>query len=164
MLASPTQYLFVYGTLKSEHLEHAKFCSHAISVQPAKLAGTLYQLEEGYPILKIAPTQRLANATVNPKDDWTRLSENPIIHQNDNADKTLIEGQLVELPLSKGALSGLDQWECFVPGTTSAYQRYLVSPAESETDQPICWVYATTNPPTSARKLSEHSWQRPKSL
>ncbi|MEM9157583.1 MAG: gamma-glutamylcyclotransferase [Verrucomicrobiota bacterium] len=191
----PSQYIFVYGTLRSEHPEHQRFCSNTLSIQKAELSGELYQLPEGYPILQISPSQILAHASPDPISDWQKASveiqaiaptkpapgrgqpppqpslpstaalHRTIDQKPQGAPPTsippLIQGQLLEFPLTSHALEPLDQWECFTPGTPSAYQRYLVRPTQTETNQPLCWVYATTQSPKKAAKLATTTWQRP---
>ena len=61
--------LFVYGTLKRGHGNHARFCAQAQAIEPATVWGRLYHLPAGYPALEVPPEGILAQGTEDPLGD-----------------------------------------------------------------------------------------------
>lgn len=52
--------LFVYGTLKRGYGNHQRYCSSAVSIEPARVWGRLYHLSAGFPALEVPEESVLA--------------------------------------------------------------------------------------------------------
>lgn len=157
------QYIFVYGTLMSEHPEHESFCPTPISAKPASIPGSLYQLTEGYPILSIHPRQIIARATNDPVRDWKMANDATTASPGDLSSAShVVFGELLEYPLDVGFLEKMDEWEGFSPWQSGIYQRVIARAKRSEngTSQ-ICWMYACVTEPSNAIKLATLRWRRP---
>jgi len=50
-MAEDVKYLFVYGTLMRDQANHARYCSDALTIEPAVTTGRLYYLPMGYPAM-----------------------------------------------------------------------------------------------------------------
>ena len=152
------QYLFAYGTLKSDKPEHAQHCARPLSIMKAKAPGSLWRLREGYPILQVDPTIALRNATRDTANDWREAtvaarSTTPPAHEG-----SWIEGELFAYPLTTDALQRMDDWENFVPGIPSPYQRRVIWLKDETGAHRIAWAYVCYTPPNWATLLSETSW------
>lgn len=155
-----TQFLFAYGTLKSDQPEHAAHCPTPLSIAPARAPGELWRLREGYPILKIDPALAAQDATRDPVADWTaaqaRSGETPPAVGGE-----LIEGELHEYPLASGALSKMDAWENFVPGRKGAYSRRIIWVKDAAGRDRLAWAYVCFEPPVGAVPLNARVWNPP---
>lgn len=152
-----SQYLFAYGTLKSDQPEHTRHCVPPISITKARASGTLWRLREGYPILQINPTLSVLDATPDIVADW-----NQTIKATNKPPATStefhIEGELFEYPLTSNALQKMDAWENFTPGVKSPYQRRAIWIQDPTEQYRIAWAYVCYSPPNWAVMLSEQSW------
>ena len=54
-MADSALWLFVYGTLKRGHSNHARYCAGYDACVPASVRGALYSLPAGYPMLAVPP-------------------------------------------------------------------------------------------------------------
>ena len=154
-----SQFLFAYGTLKSDQPEHAEHCVQPLSITPAKARGNLWRLREGYPILQVGTALSLLDASKDTVADWARAMDlrnagPPPISEDDK----WIEGELLELPLEAAALSKMDAWENFSPGVKSAYQRRVIWTKDADGADRIAWCYVCYSPPNWATLLSQTSW------
>jgi len=61
--------LFVYGTLKKGFWNFDRFCTRAISIEPATTWGRLYHLPTGFPALEVPESNILATGTADPLAD-----------------------------------------------------------------------------------------------
>lgn len=166
MAPSENQYLFAYGTLRSDQPEHLLHGPQSISRSSAQVAGLLYQLEEGYPILVGPDSSALIEASENWNEDWA----NALIaletwkrgHKTIGVPRVL--GELIEIPLGVGALSKPDVWEGVKIGNQSTYQRIVV-PAMKESGLIVpAWVYSSQKAPQRATPLVDGFWVRPQTL
>lgn len=57
--------LFVYGTLKKGFWNFDRFCTRAISIEPATTWGRLYHLPAGFPALEVPESSILVTATAD---------------------------------------------------------------------------------------------------
>ncbi|MBC2607116.1 gamma-glutamylcyclotransferase family protein [Pelagicoccus albus] len=153
-----TQFLFAYGTLKSDQPEHSIHCVPPLSVEPAKALGSLWRLREGYPILQVDPEQAIVDASLDTKEDWMTALEFSHMHDPVASDQGYIEGELFEYPLEPGSLRKMDEWENFIPGVKSAYQRRVIWVKDSAGKDRIAWAYICYSPPNWAVLLNSNSW------
>ncbi len=58
--------LFVYGTLKKGFWNFDRFCTRAISIEPATTWGRLYQLPAGFPALEVPERSIIATGIADP--------------------------------------------------------------------------------------------------
>lgn len=153
-----TQFLFAYGTLKSDQPEHSQHCIEPLSITPAKAVGSIWRLREGYPILQIDPSYALLDASKDLVADWQNAAE---LQQAGNAPQDAdnwIEGELFEFPLSSHALQKMDTWENFIPGVKSTYQRRVIWVKDADGNDRIAWAYVCYSPPNWATLISENVW------
>lgn len=157
------QHLFVYGTLRSDQPEHLIHSPVSLSRTIAQVAGTLCELEEGYPLLVVSPSSILLLASSDWLGDWNKATQAiAAIHANPSA--SLVKGELLETPLRANALSKPDQWEGFNVDRPSVYQRAIV-PAFLEDGTVVpAWAYVSTQIPSSASPISKGFWERPPKL
>lgn len=153
-----TQYLFTYGTLKSDQPEHAQHCLPPLSITPAKAHGTLWRLREGYPILQIEPKLSVLDASRDLLADWANALEAAGKAKHPELEENWIEGQLFEIPLEPDALKKMDAWENFIPGVKSAYQRRAIWVKDAEGADRVAWAYVCYSPPNWATMMSENCW------
>jgi len=90
--------LFVYGTLKRGFWNHDRFCSQAVSIEPATTWGRLYHLPAGFPALEVPETCILAHGTEDPIADArtqnsTELSGNAMAQPDGDWDLVAVEMQ-----------------------------------------------------------------------
>lgn len=65
--------LIVYGTLMTGELNH-RFCDGAVSIEPCKITGTLYDTGHGYPAFKPEGDYEVAAELVEiPIEDWKNV-------------------------------------------------------------------------------------------
>jgi len=139
--------LFVYGTLKKGFWNFDRFCTRAISIEPATIWGRLYQLPAGFPALEVPESSILATGTADPLAD-TRTQN--IIELPENAmprpegDWDLIHGELMTFANPAFDLPPIDRLEAFDPNGRSMYQRVLVA-AECQDQLLSCWTYHGLN-------------------
>lgn len=153
-----TQFLFAYGTLKSDQPEHSQHCVPPVSITPAKALGSLWRIREGYPILQVEPELALLDATKDLIADWATAKE--LGEQNEPSlnEGSWIEGELFEYPLEPTALKKMDAWENFVPGIKSPYQRRVIWTKDAEGNDRIAWAYVCYSPPNWATLLKQNRW------
>ncbi|EDY83055.1 hypothetical protein VDG1235_2679 [Verrucomicrobiia bacterium DG1235] len=154
-----SQFLFAYGTLKSDQPEHAQHCTPPISVTPAQAPGTLWRLREGYPILEIDPAATVLDASKDLAADWQNALELEQAGDAPNQAGKWIEGELFEYPLDNRVLHKMDTWENFIPGVKSPYQRRVIWVKDHTGADRIAWAYVCYSPPNWATMLQETSWK-----
>jgi len=154
-----SQYLFAYGTLKSDQPEHAQHCLRPLSITPAKTLGTLWRLREGYPILQIDSINALLDASKDPAADWQTATQlQQAATPPKQAEGKWIEGELFEYPLSPKALDTMDTWENFSPGIKSPYQRRIIWVKDRDGSDRIAWAYVCYSPPNWSTLLNQTRW------
>ena len=139
--------LFVYGTLKRGFCNYDRFCTQAISIEPAKTWGRLYHLPAGFPALEVPDSSILAIGTTDPLADTQtqntiELPVNTIIRPED--DWGVVHGELITFANPVFDLPPIDQFEEFVPNGNSMYQRVLVM-VECQGCFFSCWTYHGLN-------------------
>ena len=50
-MADPVNHLLCYGTLMEGERNHRRYCGHALTIEPAVIAGKLYHLPVGFPAM-----------------------------------------------------------------------------------------------------------------
>lgn len=153
-----TQFLFAYGTLKSDQPEHSQHCIPPLSITPARALGTLWKIREGYPLMQIDPSIVLLDATKDMSADWQSGREKATRGRGDQHDGNWIQGELFEYPLDPHTLQKMDTWENFVPGIKSPYQRRIIWVKDETGADRIAWAYVCYTPPDWAVQLSENRW------
>ena len=135
--------LFVYGTLKKGFWNFDRFCTRAISIEPATTWGRLYQLPAGFPALEVPESSVLATGTVDPLAD-TRTQN--IIELAENAmprpegDWDLVHGELMTFVNPGFDLPPIDRLEAFDPNGRCVYKRVLVAVKTNDLIRPV-WLY-----------------------
>lgn len=164
MASVPSQYLFAYGTLRSEESESNHHGPERLSTSPARAFGQLYTLKEGYPIVLLDPSICILNASRDWEWDWivaqSRLESGSFTF----ATTPDIEGELVEIPLEHDALDRPDAWEGFSVGLDSVYQRVAIPVLRADGIILPAWVYGCTEIPEGAKPFNANRWKRPEGL
>lgn len=135
--------LFVYGTLKKGFWNFDRFCTRAISIEPATTWGRLYHLPAGFPALEIPESSVLATGTTDPLADTrtqntTELPENAMIRPEGDWD--LVHGELMTFANPSFDLPPIDRLEAFDPNGRCVYTRVLVAVETSDLIRPV-WLY-----------------------
>ncbi len=154
-----TQYLFAYGTLKSDQTEHARHCSPPLSIIPAKVPGELWRLREGYPILQIDPAISLLDATASLESDLGRTAKLAAASPAPKLEGPWVRGELFTYPATQEALQKMDTWENFRPGVKSPYQRRMIWTQTDDGEILPAWAYVCYTPPNWATLLDSDTWQ-----
>jgi len=159
---SPTE-LFVYGTLRHDQPEHARYCRGVTGWRPARLRGKLFRLVEGYLLLVVPPAAILHRATPEPAADeaWRRAVAVGGLARADRAMEQAgggwIEGELLAFAEAAVAWPPLDRWEgTSTSGDASTYSRVVVPVHTGDVARPLvaAWVYASTRAPAGAVALA----------
>ncbi len=135
--------IFVYGTLKRGYWNHDRFCSRAISIEPATTWGRLYHLPAGFPALEIPSGRILAHGTTDPLAD-TQIQNNIELPENAMArpegDWDLVHGELMTFDDSCFDLQPIDRLEGFNPHGQCMYERVLMTVRSARLSLPV-WLY-----------------------
>ena len=159
MMKCPTA-LFVYGTLRHDRPEHARYCRGLVRWEVARVRGQLYRLVEGYDMLVVASAcVPLCASTDAREDEQRRISLGPeaLAQAIVGAQGDWVWGELLHLADAGEAWPTLDGWEGAVPGGVSTYARLVVPvhtcSACDWANESFAWVYANTQPPVGARAI-----------
>jgi gamma-glutamylcyclotransferase (GGCT)/AIG2-like uncharacterized protein YtfP len=140
--------LFVYGTLKKGFWNFDRFCTRAISIEPATTWGRLYQLSAGFPALEVPALEVpeisvLATGTTDPLAD-TRTQNTIELPENGMAqpegDWDLVHGELMTFTNPGFDLPPIDRLEAFDPNGRCVYTRVLVAVESNDLIRPV-WLY-----------------------
>lgn len=139
--------LFVYGNLKKGFWNFDRFCTRAISIEPATIWGRLYQLPAGFPALEVPESSILATGTTDPLADTRtqntiQLPENAI--RQPEGDWDLVHGELMTFANPGFDLPPIDRLEAFNPNGRSMYQRVLLA-VKNQDCLNACWTYHGLN-------------------
>lgn len=151
--------LFVYGTLKKGFWNFDRFCTRAISIEPATTWGRLYQLPAGFPALEVPESSILATGTADPladtrTQDTIQLPENAM--NRPEGDWDLVHGELMTFANPGFDLPPIDRLEAFDPNGRCVYTRVLVAVA-SNGDPKGCWTF-TMKDYMGRERLTSGSW------
>lgn len=164
MASFRSQYLFAYGTLRTEESECDQHGPRRLSTIPAKAPGRLYSLKEGYPILLLEPDICILTASHEWEADWktarSRLETDTYGFKNPPA----VEGEIIEIPLGPGVFDKSDAWEGFSVGSDSVYQRIAIPVLRADGTILPAWVYGCTKIPLGATPFEGNRWKRPEGL
>ncbi|GEM_PF-512435 len=162
---SKNQYLFVYGTLRSDQPEHRTHSPRSLSRSIASVTGTLYELEEGYPLLSVPAPSILLSASRNWLGDWNRATMIDLATvPGASQESTRIRGELIEIPLEPEALNKPDKWEGFSLDRPSIYQRVIVPATLEDGRMVAAWAYVATQIPATVKLIPDGFWERPHKL
>lgn len=145
---SKTQ-LFVYGTLRHDEPEHARFCRGGTGWQPARVRGRLVRIPEGYLLLVVPPSAILQRASVDAAADESQratIADAAIKRAEAAATEDKwgwIDGELLTFADAAVAWPPLDEWEGCSPGRDTVYQRFVV-PVRVGERAISAWGYVTT--------------------
>jgi gamma-glutamylcyclotransferase (GGCT)/AIG2-like uncharacterized protein YtfP len=135
--------LFVYGTLKKGFWNFDRFCTRAISIEPATTWGKLYQLPAGFPALEVPESCILAAGTADPLAD-TRTQNTIELPENamtrPEGDWDLVHGELMTFANPGFDLPPIDRLEAFDPNGRCVYTRVLVAVETNDLIRPV-WLY-----------------------
>lgn len=159
MSAPPTTELFVYGTLRHDQPEHAKYCRGVTGWRPARMRAQLWRLPAGYRLATVPPGAVLLAATCDHAADEERRraitpteigAVAPILKA---AAAEWLDGEVLSFRDAAEAWPPLDRWEEFTPGGGGSYAR-VVLPVEiihgGASRIAAVWVYAATAAPPGA--------------
>lgn len=140
----PALCLFVYGTLKRGHQNHARYCSGYRACVEASVLGRLYDLPAGYPMLVVAPESILAVGTSSPVADVTTqatfVSKGlPTLSSCEQGEFVVVRGELLTFDDAPQRLPAIDALEDFTPGRPSLYLRVLL--ATIDPPGKFVWAY-----------------------
>lgn len=131
-----TEYLFLYGTLLADRApdEVVGALKSLRRIGPAQVRGRLYDLGE-FPGAILAPTS-----------------------------KTLIQGEIFELPTTPAILKALDDYEEFDPADKedSLFIRTKAKATLLDGPQVDCWMYIYNHDPGSAPLLADGTYSTTK--
>ena len=135
--------LFVYGTLKKGFWNFDRFCTRAISIEPATIWGRLYQLPAGFPALEVPESSILVTGTADPLADTRtqntiELAENAMTRPEGDWD--LVHGELMTFSNPDFDLPPIDRLEEFDPSGRCVYTRVLVAVESNNLIRPV-WLY-----------------------
>lgn len=135
--------LFVYGTLKKGFWNFDRFCTRAVSIEPATTWGRLYQLPAGFPALEVPESSILATGTDDPLADTRtqnaiELTEYAMTRPEGDWD--LVHGELMTFANPGFDLPPIDRLEAFDPNGRCVYTRVLVTVETNDLIRPV-WLY-----------------------
>ncbi|WP_442889453.1 gamma-glutamylcyclotransferase family protein [Congregicoccus parvus] len=154
--------LFVYGTLRHDQPEHARFCRGVVGWSRASLRGSLRRLPSGYLVLVVDPGAVLLHATGDALVDETRRRAlaDSVRTLDSTGTSGWIEGEVLRFRDAAEAWPPLDRWEDFRPGVPGAYQRCVVpvrvnadvTSADQETRARMiaAWAYVASGAPAGS--------------
>ena len=73
-MSDDVSFVFVYGTLLEGASNHARFCSDALTIEPAITTGRLYHLPQGYPAMIEADDAQVHGEAITFPDLPAKLS------------------------------------------------------------------------------------------
>ena len=145
--------LAVYGTLRTGHPNHERFCSGYLSVQPVQIRGALRWLSRRIPMLHVPETDILAHGTDDPLADVATQAEwmaqfeaeghqyqdkgEALVHRNVG----VVAGEVFVFDDPSERLPQIDRLEGFRPNGSSLYRRVLVGVWAEDGCQIPTWVY-----------------------
>ena len=135
--------LFVYGTLKKGFWNHDRFCTRAISIEPATTWGRLYQLPAGFPALEVPESSILTTGTDDPLADTRTQSAIELPEYGmtrPEGDWCLVHGELMTFANPGFDLPPIDRLEAFDPNGRCVYTRILVAVETNDLIRPV-WLY-----------------------
>ena len=149
-------HIFVYGTLQSGQA-NSHYCRNAISVEPAKVCGKLYQLPPGYPALQVPNISILLTGI---KDAFESAQEQ--YKENDDMDFEFkihdgwetVHGELVTFADPERDIPPIDKLE----GTPFYYDRILIPARKTDGSIIAAWAYVMHEIHSSARRLPDGIW------
>ena len=156
--------LFAYGTLRRGFPAHERYCSRARVLSHARVQGTLFEHEDGFPVLVVHPRQVLAIGSSSARAD-ARLAERSSIgfmqthimpvararpctrgaplnaHTSALRQARRIEGEVLLFPVATLQLAGLDGYEGYVPRHASLFARVLLDVELAGGGPSRAWAY-----------------------
>lgn len=160
----PTE-LFVYGTLRHDQPEHARYCRGVRGWQAAWLHAELWILPAGYRIVRVPAASVLFVAGADPgRDEERRAGLTPDAIAAAAAagaagtNGARVEGELLRFRDAAEAWPPLDAWEEFSPGRVRrGYARAVVPavvPKNSVRTTVAAWAYVAMDIPPGATRVS----------
>jgi len=152
--------LFVYGTLKKGFWNFDRFCTLAISIEPATTWGRLYHLPAEFPALEVPEASILGTGTTDPmadtrKQNTVELPENGMTRPEGDWD--LVHGELMTFANPGFELPPIDRLEAFDPNGRCVYTRVLVAVETNDLIRPV-WLYHY-NPGHNAERITSGKWE-----
>ena len=146
--------LFVYGTLRPGGTNHHRFCSGALSIEPAAIVGEMAVLPAGYPMATVPSETILLRGT--PWGLWDAVRAEAVRPERiaaagrklrrseggqggGSSPWSLIAGEVLTFDDPEPRLAALDRLEGFRPGRSALYARVFV-PLQSHPGR-AAWVY-----------------------
>lgn len=165
---APTE-LFVYGTLRHDQPEHARYCRGVTGWREARLRGRLVRIVEGYLLLVVPPAAVLHRATADAAADEARrraLDPTALAHAAqalERAGISWIRGELLAFADAGVAWPPLDRWEGASLDGRGVYARVVVPVwcGHERSAPAAAWVYAATQAPAGAVDVAPGSGLEP---
>ncbi len=155
--APPATELFVYGTLRHDQPEHARFCRGVMHWRRARVRGRLWRLPSGYLLLVVpAEDARLRATSDAAADEIRRARLKPaVVDRGGSGDASWINGEVLFFRDAALAWPPIDRWEDCTPGREGAYQRCAVPARVRAAERApetlaLVWAYVATEPPPGA--------------
>lgn len=154
--------LFVYGTLRHDQPEHARFCQGVTGWRPARIRARLWLLPAGYRIATVARDAVLMPASANAVVDEARRRTLAPATITATASALLADtaapwlaGEVLSFAHAAEAWPPLDRWEEFTPGRPGFYQRavvpvHLAGPEDAPQRVIAAWAYVALDVPPGA--------------
>lgn len=176
-MADPLR-IFVYGTLQRGWWNHPRYCAGYLEAREATVLGRLYQLPQGYPMVRVPEEAVLAGGTASPRDDAaTQARFDRVLSLHPDLGGTAgaglggpnlaladawrpIRGELLTFDDPVVRLRALDRLEGFLPGAASLYVRVLLPAIPEGADGPVAaWTYVA--PPGDGEALERFALHLP---
>jgi gamma-glutamylcyclotransferase (GGCT)/AIG2-like uncharacterized protein YtfP len=158
LVVSPTE-LFVYGTLRHDQPEHAKYCRGVTGWKPARLRAQRWMLPQRYLLAVVPADALLLLASLDLVVDEVRrlqLSVAALAAASQAGESPAFPWVVGEVLFFRDAVEAwpsLDRWEEFMPGGSGAYARAVV-PAEVDGEVYPVWAYVATSAPPGSILIS----------
>lgn len=159
----PTE-LFVYGTLRHDQPEHARYCRGVTGWWPARLRAQLWMVPAGYRLTIVPQAAVLLTATGDAEADEMHrhgLAAEVIaraVRMQEEFAAPWIDGELLRFRDATEAWPPLDRWEEFTPGRPGTYARVVVPVMvqvnhESAARAMAVWAYVATAAPAGSVRI-----------
>lgn len=159
-MEEPALCLFVYGTLKRGHRNHARYCSGYRACVEAAVVGQLYDLPAGYPMLVVPSDSILAVGTSSPLADVATQLAIPStattqLTSRAPSEVVVVHGELLTFDDAPARIPPIDALEDFTPGQPSLYLRVML--ATIDPLGRIVWTYVAPDGrlPPGARAIAK---------
>jgi gamma-glutamylcyclotransferase (GGCT)/AIG2-like uncharacterized protein YtfP len=159
--------LFVYGSLKRGYANHQRFCRGVHSMEDAEIAGSLFQMPTGYPVLRFPKGLILARGSGDLRADLEtqqRLCEHLAAAKGSPSQPpspagNRVHGSLMTFSDPIRRLRAIDGLEEFRPGRRSRYERVLIQVySRIAQSQETAWTYIAGDLSPQGKRIPTGKW------